>query len=168
MDLIDTADTYLIDDASWKDQEGGQFGCEWSVQIAEEDEPTPPPAVYVCGTGVGVRARVIYNSSPDAGQILNAVYAFQERNEIRAGISYIFSTMNEILGDGDIQKAERILDSIDVARIKTDLLLSFLTITFAARHKLPQSRTAYYARAKRQIRKDVGWLESRRLLSALG
>lgn len=97
---------------------------------------------------------------------LDRVYQFEQRAETTAGIDYIFSSLNEMLATGDAEMCDSILASVDINRLKTDLLLSFLTITFAGRERLP-SRRRYYAKARRQIARDVGWCEARRLLSAL-
>lgn len=114
----------------------------------------------------GIYPRFVGTPGLSVDEFLAKTYRLQDAGEIRPGIAYIFETLNDSLAQGDTETCDEILKGVDVTRLKTDLLLSFLTITFSAREHL-LNRKGYYVRARRQIRKDVGWLEARRLLSAL-
>jgi hypothetical protein len=101
-----------------------------------------------------------------ATEFLTRVYMLANDHNPRPGIGFVFSQLNHLLAGGDTSTCDHVLASVDTDSLSADLLLAFLTITFPGRDRLP-SRKGYYVRARRKLRKDVGWCEARRLLAAL-
>jgi hypothetical protein len=81
---------------------------------------------------------------------LDRVYELQNQDDLDGGVDYIFSVLNKWLGRGEFELTNATLVEVDENRLGSDLALSFLTITRAARDKLP-SRSEYLARAHRRI-----------------
>jgi hypothetical protein len=109
---------------------------------------------------------LMWTTAPSLGpvaEIIENVYQFEALGRIREGIQYIFSQINRLLSDGAFDVADAVLANIDVNRLGSDLILSFLTITRAARGKLPY-RIAYLDRARHRISEIRGAGVADRLL----
>lgn len=99
-------------------------------------------------------------------EFLDTLYRFAETGRTKAGISFVFNTVNDWLCKGQTKLCDKILEMVDVNKIGVDLTLSFLTITMAAREQLAQ-RPEYCRRAWKAIAQVRGRSVARRLLENL-
>lgn len=94
---------------------------------------------------------------------IDTVYEYQKKGDLDGGVDYIFSVLNSWLYKGEFNLADYVLAIIDEKKLESDLLLSFLTITRAARDKLP-SRSKYIDRAFHRISQLRGHAVAKKLL----
>ena len=81
---------------------------------------------------------------------LGEVYRYHDGHRIRRGIRYIFAKLNALLANESYGVCDSILVNVDVNKINVDFVLSFLTITRAARYDL-YKRDDYLKRARIRI-----------------
>jgi hypothetical protein len=81
-------------------------------------------------------------------------------------IDLIFDTINTFLLENDFARCDSILGRIDVATIPRVLLIAFLTITAAAKSRLP-SRSAFFADVNAAITRERGSQLADQLLRGL-
>lgn len=124
--------------------------CSHSARQWDDDEQFP--TIYI---------------EPPVSAFLNSVYALQEQGEIRQGVRLIFEAVNDWLSAELYVLCDSVLESVDLGRLGSDLALSFLTITRAARDKLPH-RTGYLKRSRTRIAELRGASVAEKLLRDMG
>ena len=97
---------------------------------------------------------------------LNKVYDFIERDWKDDAIDVIFQHMNYLLFAGEFDACDWILVEVDISRISPVLMVSFLTITAAAKTKL-DNRDRFFRAVKRAVTADRGEEATERLLKGL-
>lgn len=98
---------------------------------------------------------------------LDLVYEFQITKNIHHGMSYIFDYINYMLCQAEFELCDEILASIKEYKFNTRILLTFLTITNAAKDKL-SNRKDYYNRAYKVIELLEGKEAAKQILENLG
>lgn len=104
--------------------------------------------------------------SEDIEAFLDRVYDLAEKSQSRRAIDVIFLHMNTLLMDGKFHVCDRILSEVDLQKIPPMLMTSFLTITAAARKKLPH-RPMFYRNVRRLVEAKRGPASADRLLVGL-
>jgi hypothetical protein len=79
-------------------------------------------------------------------KFLEEVYRLGELNDLEGATDRAFRYMDDLLLEGAFPVCNEILKRLDVKRLPTALMRSFLTITAAAKAKLP-ARKAFYTQA---------------------
>lgn len=105
-------------------------------------------------------------STSEISAFLDTVYDFSRRGKEDHAIDVIFEYMNNLLVERQFEACDRILGEVDIARIPTVLMVSFLTITAAAKAKL-KSRRRFYKLVERLVAKERGEKATQRLLDGL-
>jgi hypothetical protein len=77
---------------------------------------------------------------------------------IDAKLDIIYNVIDNLLLKGRFDLVDLQLRRMDVENANTDILLGYLTITFAAKSKLP-SRPAFFERAEQTLKKRPEWDE---------
>jgi hypothetical protein len=106
------------------------------------------------------------SSTSEISDFLNTVYGFAKRGEEDEAIDVILEYINDLLVEGQFDSCDRILDEVDLARIPPVLMVSFLTITAAAKPKL-KSRDRFFKVVQRLVAKQRGGKATARLLDGL-
>jgi hypothetical protein len=101
----------------------------------------------------------------DIRAFLEKVYDLGQR-DLQAATDKVFDTIDRLLCDGRESVCDEILAHVDVTRLPSALLRSFLTITAPAREKLC-SRRFFYARAYGEVERQRGADMAKRLLGRL-
>lgn len=91
---------------------------------------------------------------PRMDEFLEGIYRLVELDDLQGATDSIFETIDRLLLEGRFAVCDEILRRVDMRRLPTALMRSFLTITSAAKDKLP-SRHAYYE----QVFKEMSRLE---------
>lgn len=99
-------------------------------------------------------------------KFLEAVYKLAELGDLQGATDEIFETVDQLLLDEKFGYCNKIVSRIDLHRLPTALMRSFLTITAAAKDKLPARRTFYEQVLKEMIRLK-GNEKAQRLLGQL-
>lgn len=114
---------------------------------------------------------VVESDNPEvikfATDFLNEVYHYESSGEIEIGMSFTFDVINRLLCDGKYDICDEILRSVDESKLTARLLLTFLTITNAAKHEL-NNRKNYYNRAWKRIETLEGKFKTKQILQNLG
>ena len=97
---------------------------------------------------------------------LNHLDDLIQNEEPRRAIDAIFQQFNALLLAGNFDLCDKILAKVDLERVPPLLLASFLTITAAAKDKLPY-RATFYREARRRVEAQRGSDGADRLLSGL-
>jgi len=85
-------------------------------------------------------ARFLYNLEQTVPWV-GAIYHLVEHNQSEAAISTLFDNVERLLHEGEFSQCEDILRSIALDRLNIELVIGLLSITLAARDKLPYRRT---------------------------
>lgn len=96
---------------------------------------------------------------------LEDVYDIGQR-DIQAATDKVFDTIDRLLCDGREDLCDEILASVEVARLPSALLRSFLTITAPAKDRL-RSRSSFFAKAFDEVKRQRGLDLAKRLLGRL-
>jgi len=99
-------------------------------------------------------------------EFLEEVYRLAELNRLQEATDEVFDQMDNLLCGGAFTVCDEILKRVDVRRLPTALLRSFLTITAAAKEKLP-ARKAFYNKAFAEVTRQKGPEKTHRLLAQL-
>jgi hypothetical protein len=102
--------------------------------------------------------------TPDV--FLEEVYALARANRIDAAADRVFDHIDRLLCDGDFAAVDAIVARVDVARLPTSLMRSFLTITAAAKTHLP-SRPGLYDTIKDEMTRLRGADATKRIIGNL-
>ena len=105
-------------------------------------------------------------STSEISAFLDTVYDFSKRRKEDHAIDVIFEYINNLLVEGHFETCDRILGEVDIARIPTVLMVSFLTITAAAKAKL-KNRRRFYKLVERVVARERGAKATQRLLDGL-
>jgi len=115
-------------------------------------------------------ARKPARSEAREGQIedfLEEVYRLGDLNDLQGATDRVFKYIDDLLLAGAFPVCNEILERADVKRLSTALMRSFLTITAAAKEKLP-ARVAFYRDAFAEMVRLKGDADkARRLLGRL-
>lgn len=122
----------------------------------------PPLSIALNGTRGRTIALTTYLR---ASEFLDRVYALSS-TDLRDATDAIFQFIDSQLCEGDFIVCREILRRADISRLPTALMRSFLTITFAAKHQLPERRT-FYDLAFSEMVRQRGSVNAHRLLDAL-
>jgi hypothetical protein len=97
---------------------------------------------------------------------LYRVYCLCEEQKIDQALDEVFERIDGLLSASRFEECDRLLDQVDVNRLNSHLLVGFLTITAAARHKLT-ARERLYTRVAQALRRLKGEQYAAQLLSRL-
>jgi hypothetical protein len=78
-----------------------------------------------------------HQSTGQALAWLPEVYSLVESGNPEAAADLVFDNIDELLSAGDFPRTNELLQMVDVKRLDTNLMISFLAITLAAKSKLP-------------------------------
>jgi hypothetical protein len=132
---------------------------EWFVQHLSnsirfwDEDPQPQNFERVAGAEFDVAA------------FLDEVYELAQY-DLQSATDRIFDRIDRLLCDGREDICDEILSRVDVARLPSALLRSFLTITAPAKHSLP-SRRPFFAKAYDEVSQQRGPEMAERLFSRL-
>jgi len=97
---------------------------------------------------------------------LEEVYRLAATNDIEGTTDYIFDQIDKLLCNGDFAVCDGILKNLDVERIPTTIMRSFLTITATAKTNLP-SRGVLYQNIEHKMTVLKGEEKTRRIIGSL-
>lgn len=120
------------------------FGSDLQADICNEDE----------------------GSTSEISAFLDTVYDFAKRDKEDHAIDVILEYMNNLLVEGQFEACDRILGEVDIARIPPVLMVSFLTITAAAKTRL-KNRNTFLKVVRRVVARERGEKAAERLLDGL-
>jgi hypothetical protein len=101
----------------------------------------------------------------DVRTFLEEVYDLGQR-DLQAATDKVFDTIDRLLCEGREGLCDEILASVEVGRLPSALLRSFLTITAPAKERLP-SRPSFFAMAYPEVERQRGPEMAKRLLGPL-
>lgn len=97
---------------------------------------------------------------------LETVYSLVSLNDIESATDRIFDHIDKLLCEGAFVVCDEILRRVDVEKLPTPLMRSFLTITAAAKNKLP-SRKALHQEIEHKMVRSKGDEKTKRLIGKL-
>ena len=106
------------------------------------------------------------NAACDFSTFLDEVYGLAGNGEEDRAIDVIFEHVNGLLIEGRFDVCDRILAEVDIARIPPVLMISFLTITAAAKPQL-HNRDSFFRNVAGVIARERGERAAERLLNGL-
>jgi hypothetical protein len=104
-------------------------------------------------------------STLEEDKFLTDVYRLSSENKVHAAGDLIFDFVQEFLRNGNFQDCQRLLMAVDVSRLEPALLVTFLSTTFEARHKLQPSRDEYFEKVSRVLARTRGTEATSQLLN---
>ena len=99
-------------------------------------------------------------------EFLEEVYSLTVLGDLQGATDKIFETVDRLLLEGAFTVCNEILRCVEVRRLPTALWRSFLTITVAAKDKLP-ARKAFYHQVLSEMIRLKGNEKAQRLLGQL-
>lgn len=99
-------------------------------------------------------------------KFLEEVYHLASLGDLQAATDLIFETADRLLLNEEFSFCNKIVSRIDPLRLPTALMRSFLTITAAAKDKLP-ARKAFCDRVRSEMIRLIGNEKAQRLLERL-
>ena len=99
-------------------------------------------------------------------RFLENVYSDVEAGKSRRAVKQVLGHLNDLLAAKSFGEADDILMEADVERLDLDAALSFVTITFAARHELA-NRDSMFRKVFGRISEIAGEEKATRLLARL-
>jgi hypothetical protein len=78
---------------------------------------------------------------------IEQVYELVEQNELDEAVDILFATINELCSSCNFEECDSLLQSLDINRLDTNLIVSVLAITLAAKEKL-STRKEFVSKAK--------------------
>jgi hypothetical protein len=109
---------------------------------------------------------VIEMKNAQADEFLEGVYRLDALDETQLATFKVFDHVERLLHEGAFDVCNTLIERIDVTRLSSSLMRSFLTITLAAKDSLP-SRTKLLGRIESEMTRIRGSEITRRLLSRL-
>lgn len=97
---------------------------------------------------------------------LETVYRMCERNKNRAAIDTVFDKVERLLYDSEFASCDALLRLVDIHRINRSVVISILSITWAARNFLPY-RNKFVEEVEYMLTWQVGKERAERLLAGL-
>jgi hypothetical protein len=83
-------------------------------------------------------------------RFLEEVYKLAKLDDLDGATDRIFDFIDRLLCDSLFPVCDEVLRRVDVEKLSTSLMRSFLSITDAAKHKLP-SRPAFYQKIEQRM-----------------
>lgn len=80
-------------------------------------------------------------------QIVQQAKSYYQQNQDDKAIDHIYEKVNYMFRSGQFEQVDQALAMLDPRTLPTLLIISILTITFAAKHKL-QNRTQFFQKSK--------------------
>lgn len=105
--------------------------------------------------------------SPDLQQAWAEAVRLAEEHEMDDALDLLYDAVDAALTLGDFAACDRLLKTIDVGRVVPDLLVGLLTITHAARGRLP-SRSAFFEATRALLAKSTSPDELAKTVDGLG
>ncbi len=99
-------------------------------------------------------------------RFLEEVYSLGQISDIPSATDKIFDHIDKLLCDGYFRVCEEILKRAEPRRLPSSLRRSFLTITAAAKDKLP-ARASFYKESLQLLSQEKGEEQAKKLLSRL-
>jgi hypothetical protein len=99
-------------------------------------------------------------------QFLDKVHRLDRAEDLQTATDQVYELFDRLLTEGSFETCDRMLKQVDVGKLSTSLMRSFLTITTAAKDKL-QTRGDFFARVEREMIRQRGEETTKRLLSRL-
>ena|GEM_PF-5791653 len=97
---------------------------------------------------------------------LEAIYSLAKTNETQHATDMIFYRIDKLLCKAEFEQCDGLLRQLDIRRLPTSLMRSFLTITYPAKDKL-KSRTSLFASIREEFIRQRGEAKTKRLLDGL-
>jgi hypothetical protein len=108
--------------------------------------------------------RVDANSRlPKIQQLLQDVYRLSEIEMVHGAGDLIFDFVHDALRQGDFGAVDHLLESVEPSKLKSSLMITFLSTTLAAKHKL-EVRDSYFQRVLHHLSRERGPEKASRLL----
>ena len=104
-------------------------------------------------------------TSPRANAWIEDVYSLLARKQIDEAIDVLFTETERLLSKGNFSECNSLLQTIDLKRMDTNLLIALLSITLSAAQKLPY-RTRLREKVEKRLR-ELAPARSERLLRGL-
>lgn len=82
------------------------------------------------------------------------VYSLVHHGRLEDAGDLVFSKIDDLLCSGEFRRCDELLHMVDPKRLDINVMLSFLSITFAAKHKLP-GRTSLVRRIEARLQQIV-------------
>jgi hypothetical protein len=117
-------------------------------------------------SNIAIAATVGPIDAPDIDDFLEEVYTLAGVDDLQAATDRIFDTMDRLLLRGAFTACNEILRRVDLHRLPTALMRSFLTITAAAKDRLP-ARKLFYKAVLAEMTRLKGDEKANRLLGQL-
>jgi len=142
------------------------------IAEAVADEPT---GLAAWARDILVRAaveRIAGRRSGDVGDhsplvrirdLLGEVYRLSQREMVHGAGDLIFDFVHDSLRKGDYRAVDGLLEAVDTSQLKPALLITFLSTTLLAKHKLG-ARGIYYERVLDVLSRERGAEKAMRLL----
>ncbi len=103
---------------------------------------------------------------PRIDVFLEEVYGLARINDLDGATDRVFDFIDRLLCDGDFGVCDEVLRRIDVCKLPTTLMRSFLTITASVKDKLP-SRNALYRTIEVKMVERKGTEKTQRIIGKL-
>lgn len=133
--LDDTAEQYANEVAA----SGADYFLDQKVSVGEE---------YSAAPTADTATRLLPEDID--GAFLESVYECSKSSKIKRGILFVFRRLDDLLSSGKFTECDELMSLVNFDQLQVDLIMSFFTITWAAREKLPH-RQALLKRAKHRI-----------------
>jgi GNAT superfamily N-acetyltransferase len=130
----------------------GEHGLD--VPVPAANRPQPAAVAKEDGTRVPIAT------------FLEEVYELARVNDLESATDRIFDFTDRLLCDGYFSACDDILRTVDVDKLPTALMRSFLSITAAAKEKLP-SRPALFLKIEQKMIERRGAEKARKILANL-
>lgn len=128
------------------------------------------PAITGTGTALTEGAHrgwaTVSGESQRIAKFLAEVYQLADCGELQDATDKIFETVDQCLLNEQFNYCNKLLSRIDPRRLPTALMRSFLTITAAAKDKLP-ARGPFYEQVFQEVSRLQGIEKARRILAPL-
>ncbi len=167
------------------EQPGEMFPVEPVKIPARPRTPRKELLAYVLGLGLGQGEAGLNGESPapthqavetletkeDVATIqidsfLEEVYRLAKIDDLDGATDRIFDSIDRLLCDGQFDVCDEILRTVDVEKLPTTLMRSFLSITAPAKQKLP-SRSALYVKIEQKMNDLRGVERTRKIIGNL-
>jgi hypothetical protein len=137
--------------------------------MSREAQDSPDPAVWQAPSLHLSAAEGAAGPEGQEGSIedfLAEVYRLAGLNDIEGATDRIFDHIDRLLSDNQFIVCDEILRRVDVERLPTALMRSFLTITAAAKDKLPW-RKSLYQKIERKMVQLKGEEKAKKIIGRL-
>jgi hypothetical protein len=149
------------------------LGDPWDTPAASGDSlfrfaPTPDPPSWRREDfpNVAWEPTVEEIEAIQTDDFLEEVYTLATLGDFQEATDEIFQTIDRLLLDGAFTVCNEMLRRADIRKLPLPLMRSFLTITAAAKDKLP-ARKSFYSQVLSEMRRLKGEDKAQRLLGKL-